>query len=505
MEKNNAAKTMSNEEVYETIAAIWDMLAQKIDIFEGPASREYTQWSIEIGNNKDRIQINLGTPDKLWIYIKSGGDDSPERFQRTKAYSAKIRNSLKHNQKFYTRKGEREGRTIGILREWCRDDKTHWNEIIPWVQDQVDLLKKIINNVDEHTDSAIETITSELKDDESSLPVYQIATYPADYTLEVLHRKWKNNEINVPTFQRNFVWTQNQSSRLIESFLVGLPVPAVFLYTVRDSQDYLVIDGQQRLRTVFDFFEGRFGDELNGFRPRFDLKGLNESSEYVGKTFSTLERSDRKKLRNATLRAFIVMQLEQNDDTSMFHIFERLNTGGTTLANQEIRDCVYHGELSKFLDDLNRIQNWRTIFGKLEPDRRKRDVELILRFFALRSNEGYKKPMKIFLNNFMKKNRNPKPSKLLAYGETFEATCQSVVDCLGARPFHIRSGINVAVFDAVMIAFSHGLSAIPEDIGSRFRRLIYDRTFQENTMSGTTDESVVARRLDAAATHLFGT
>lgn len=505
MEKNNAAKTMSNEEVYEKIAAIWDMLTQKVDIFEGPASKEYTQWSIEIGIYKDKIQINLGNPSRIWIYIKSGGDDSPERLQRTKAYSAKIRNSLKHDQKFYTRKGEREGRTIGILREWCRDDKTQWNEIIPWVQDHADLLKKIINNVDEHTESAIETITSELKDDESSLPVYQIATYPADYTLEVLHRKWKDNEINVPAFQRNFVWTQNQSSKLIESFLVGLPVPAVFLYTVRASQDYLVIDGQQRLRTVFDFFDGRFGDEVNGFRPQFDLKGLNESSEYVGKTFSTLERNDRKKLRNATLRAFIVMQLEPNDDTSMFHIFERLNTGGTALANQEIRDCVYHGELSKFLNDLNRIENWRTIFGKPEPDRRKRDVELILRFFALRSTKGYKKPMKIFLNNFMKMNRNPKPSELLLYKETFEATCQSVVDCLGARPFHIRTGINAAVFDAVMVAFSHGLSAIPGDIEARFKKLIHDKAFQENTISGTTDESVVARRLDAAETHLFGT
>lgn len=362
-----------------------------------------------------------------------------------------------------------------------------------------------MTNVNEHTEPTIETITSELKDDESSLPVYQIATYPTDYTLEVLYRKWKDNEISVPTFQRNFVWTQNQSSRLIESFLVGLPVPAVFLYTVRASQDYLVIDGQQRLRTVFDFFDGMFGDEVNGFRPQFDLKGLNESSEYVGKTFSTLERNDRKKLRNATLRAFIVMQLEPNDDTSMFHIFERLNTGGTALANQEIRDCVYHGELSKFLDDLNRIENWRTIFGKLEPDRRKRDVELILRFFALRSTEGYRKPMKIFLNNFMKMNRSPKPSELLLYRETFEATCQSVVDCLGARPFHIRTGINAAVFDAVMVAFSHGLSAIPEDIEARFKKLIYDKAFQENTISRTTDESVVARRLSAAAAHLFGT
>lgn len=146
MEKNNAAGTMSNEEVYETIAAIWDMLTQKVDIFEGPASKEYTQWSIEIGNNNDKIQINLGTPDKLWIYIKSGGNDSPERIRRTKAYSTTIRNHLQPNQDFHAKKEEKDGRTIGIQREWCRDDKTQWNEIIPWVQDHADLLKKIIND-----------------------------------------------------------------------------------------------------------------------------------------------------------------------------------------------------------------------------------------------------------------------------------------------------------------------------------------------------------------------
>lgn len=362
-----------------------------------------------------------------------------------------------------------------------------------------------MKNVDEQIDSAIESVTSELKDEESSLPVYQIATFPADYTLEVLHEKWKNNEINVPEFQRNFVWSQSQSSRLIESFLVGLPVPAVFLYTVRTNQDYLVIDGQQRLRTVFDFFDGRFGDEVNGFRPKFDLKGLNDKSEYVGKTFSTLEYSDQKKLKNATLRSFIVMQLDPDDHTSIFHIFERLNTGGTALANQEIRDCVYNGEFSKLLRELNIIENWRTIFGKPKPDRRKRDVELILRFFALRNTEEYRKPMKGFLNTFMEINMNPKHSDLVLYREVFETTCQSVVDCLGARPFHIRAGLNASVFDAVMVAFSHKLSEIPDDILTRFEELIQDKGFQESTVSGTTDEGVVARRFEAASKYLFGT
>lgn len=146
MEKSNAAEKMSYEEVYATIAAIWDMLTQKIDIFEGPASKTFTQSSIEIGIYKDKIQISLGNPSKLWIYIKCGGYDPQERTQRAKAYSKTIRNSLKTDQNFYTRNGKHEGRTIGIERGWCRDDTTHWNGIVQWAQDHAEILKKIITD-----------------------------------------------------------------------------------------------------------------------------------------------------------------------------------------------------------------------------------------------------------------------------------------------------------------------------------------------------------------------
>src|SRR6266446_6156294 len=111
-------------------------------------------------------------------------------------------------------------------------------------------------------DIEFERIPSEEEDYESAPPAYEINTYPADFTLEVLHQKWKNGDIEIPRFQRQFVWKQVQASKLIESFLIGLPVPAVFLYTERLSQRFLVIDGQQRLRSVFYFLE--LLQELNG-------------------------------------------------------------------------------------------------------------------------------------------------------------------------------------------------------------------------------------------------
>ena len=352
-------------------------------------------------------------------------------------------------------------------------------------------------------DLELEPVDSEREDYESAPPDYQIVTYPADYTLEVLHQMWKSNEIEIPDFQRTFVWKQPQASKLVESFLVGLPVPAVFFYSERQNQKYLVIDGQQRLRSIFFYFEGYYGPERKGIRPVFRLKGLNQQSQFHNRTFEDLHEEDRRRLKRATLRTFIVRQLDPDDDTSMYHIFERLNTGGTLLANQEIRNCVFHGKFSGFLDEVNKLENWRRILGKQEPDTRKRDMELILRFLAMRDLSSYSKPMKDFLLKFMKINKDPEDAVLQNIRDLFERTCEVVVTELGHKPFHVRSGLNAAVFDAVMIAFSNHLDDIPKDIRRRYDSLIRDREFEKHTRSRTTDVEVVQGRLRQAAAQLF--
>ena len=353
------------------------------------------------------------------------------------------------------------------------------------------------------TDLELEPVDSEKEDYESAPPDYQIITYPADYTLEVLHQMWKSNEIEIPDFQRAFVWKQPQASKLVESFLVGLPVPAVFFYSERENQKYLVIDGQQRLRSIFFYFEGYYGPERKGVRPVFRLRGLNQQSQFHNRTFEDLHEEDKRRLKRATLRTFIVRQLDPDDDTSMYHIFERLNTGGTLLANQEIRNCVCHGKFSIFLEEVNEMENWRRILGKKEPDTRKRDMELILRFLAMRDQSSYKRPMKDFLSKFMKINKNPEDAVLQNIRDLFERTCKSVVTELGDKPFHVRSGLNAAVFDAVMIAFSNHLDDIPQDIRRRYDGLIQDQEFEKHTRSHTTDVDVIQSRLRQAAVRLF--
>ena len=222
-------------------------------------------------------------------------------------------------------------------------------------------------NQDEYNEGT-EINESEIDDLESIPSSYDVITYPADFTLEGLVAKFNKKTMIVPGFQRNFVWNIKQASRLIESFLLGLPVPAIFLFTDGEKNEQLVIDGQQRLKTLVYFFEGFFGEPtLSGRRKVFQLTGLNEKSPFYNKSYKDLEETNEaafNKLNDSVLRAFVVKQLTPTGNTSIYHIFERLNTGGTQLVGQEIRNCVYHGPFNELLCELNSMDEWRAVFGR---------------------------------------------------------------------------------------------------------------------------------------------
>lgn len=359
------------------------------------------------------------------------------------------------------------------------------------------------------SDVAFDSVDSEAEDEEAALSTYEIVTYPADYTLSVLVDKWRRGQVKIPRFQRGFVWKQPQASRLIESFLIGLPVPAIFLYTDRsDLNNQLVVDGQQRLRTISYFFEGFFGEpSTGGKRQVFRLSGLHEKSPYLNKTYADLEREDTSawnRLNDAVLRAFVIQQLDPADDTSIYHIFERLNTGGTQLHPQEIRNAVNHGAFNDILHTMNDWPAWRNMYGTNSPDKRQRDVELILRVIALSENlEGYSKPMKDFLNRFMAKYRNADPSVLDVFTERFRRAV-GVADGLGARPFRRGAGLNAAVFDAVMTALMRSDIADigPGALKARYENLMRDSEFELNVTRSTTDDEVVPTRIAIAKRYL---
>ena len=365
-------------------------------------------------------------------------------------------------------------------------------------------------------DGLIEHIPSEETARAVSLRGYEILTYPADFTLEVLVDKWAKKEIKVPQLQRRFVWTQVQSSKLIESFLMGLPVPPVFFYQDRKDNKLLVIDGQQRLRTIVFFFSGLFGDAGSSKRTvSFNLTGLDERSPYLGATYQKLKEDDEaafNKLQNSVLRSFVMKQLDPADDTSIFQVFERLNTGGVILQGQEIRNCIYEGKFNDMLINLNNYGSWRDIIGKKSADKRMRDMELILRFFALFHNVGhYKKPMKKFLNDYMGDNKSPSDPVIEKFGREFKQTADVVIAYLGKQPFHLHRGLNAAVYDSVFTAFArHSKELSNAAVGSRgqrlqarFKKLVENTDYLSWVTSATTDDDVVPKRIDKAEEILF--
>lgn len=261
----------------------------------------------------------------------------------------------------------------------------------------------------------------EVFEESEAYVTYDIASYPSDLTLSVLAEMWKNKDIVIPEFQRNFVWKIDQSSLLIESFLLGLPVPQVFFY-VDENNKNLVIDGQQRLLSVVYFLEGYFGSEsIHGKKQVFRLAGLDDRSPYAKKRFVDLDEASQRKLKNAVLRAINIRQLNPKEEhTSVYHIFERLNTGGTPLKPQEIRNCVFRGGFATQLRELNADSNWRKILGKETLDKHQKDVELILRVFALsQAWHKYEKPMKEFLNVAMDYNSSGTTQKVKWFAERF--------------------------------------------------------------------------------------
>ncbi len=347
---------------------------------------------------------------------------------------------------------------------------------------------------DQPIEDTVESIDSEVEDATSAVPVYTISSYPTDPTLEGLHLRWQRNEIQIPRFQRGWVWNHTQASQLIESFLLGLPVPGIFLYREPKSQHLLVIDGQQRLKSIWGYFDG-YLDNVRDFYLR------NVDARWEGKRYGDLLEADRIRLRDAVLRAIIVEQTVPNDNSSVYHIFERLNTGGTHLNPQEVRNSAAHGPFNDLMNELNKHSNWRQIFGRDESDPRMRDVELVVRFHALSEpSEKYAKPMKKFLNDYMA--RHQFETSAQPYRRIFDETVDRVVEALGTRPFHVRRGINAAVFDSVMIAFARSES-IPPDIQGRWSTLLENPSFDDATRSSTTDVETVERRIRLASEILF--
>ncbi len=273
----------------------------------------------------------------------------------------------------------------------------------------------------------------------------KIYTDLADPEIEALLGKFKRGKLIVqPDFQRYYVWDVAKASKLIESALLGIPIPIIYLSEEPDNKEY-VIDGQQRLTSFFSFIDGRLPSNINA---DFRLKGLKVTSELNGKKYSELTESLQDQIRYFSVRTITFKK--ESDPSLKFGIFERLNTGAVSLNDQELRNCIYRGEFNKLLKDLSGDSDFKFILGLTGPDMRMKDIELVLRFAAFHHATylKYKPPMKNFLNMEAERYRNISISEAQELKVGFKNTCQIIRSMFGANAFKRfykgASGKNVA-------------------------------------------------------------
>jgi hypothetical protein len=308
----------------------------------------------------------------------------------------------------------------------------------------------------------------------------------------------RKGEIITPEFQRKYVWKPKQASKLIESFLLGLPVPGIFLAQDKDTGNLLVVDGQQRLRTIEAFVSGKYPVSSESFYL------IEVQDKWLNKTYKDLEPVDRKRFDDSILRASIIRQVDPKDNTSIYHIFERLNTGGTILQNQEVRNCVYYGRFNEMLHELNKNSHWRTIYNMVLPQKRMRDEELILRFFAIYYDyDRYYKPMNSFLSKFMGDNRNPSEEKLNEMKKVFLETIQYVEATVGSDAFRPKRNLNTAAFDSIMVVIAKFRSRLKPELKDNIKKLFDDVAYLKAITDGTTDPETLKNRLELTKKYLL--
>lgn len=323
---------------------------------------------------------------------------------------------------------------------------------------------------------------------------YSITSYGADYPVDAIVKRIDNNVIFVPPFQRKYVWNLKEASRFIESLILGLPVPGIFLSKEDETNRLLIVDGQQRLFSLYSFYKNNFKNKP------FKLSGVQEDLE--GKTYDSLDLADKTRLDDSIIHATVVKQEEPDDsESSIYLIFERLNSGGKILTPQEIRACVYYGDFNEYLNVIVLEKSWRDIFGKMNE--RLKEQELVLRFFALyfELNE-YKKPLKSFLNTFMHNNRNHQKYSIERMNSILIPALDFVNKTLGKEAFRIGSGPNAAIFDSVLIGLSNRLAkgeiSNESEFINAYRELLQDRVYINYAKDGTSDESTVVKRIQIA-------
>ncbi|MGJ5150984.1 DUF262 domain-containing protein [Bradyrhizobium sp. HKCCYLR1023] len=324
----------------------------------------------------------------------------------------------------------------------------------------------------------------------------RLHTETADLTVASIHQYLVSGKIEIPEFQRGYVWTRTQASRLIESLIIQCPIPVIYFSQSSDNK-LIVIDGNQRLLTIKLFLNDAF-----------ELQGLTTYPELNGQRWTSLDPRFRDHINNRTLRCITI--LKDTHPQIKFDVFERLNTGSVKLNAQELRHGINFGTLMDRIDDLAKMDLWKKTTG-FRSDKRMKGAELILRYFSFRHNRsGYEKPLSSFLDQFSAVHRNIDKPTLDRWTKEFEEALnrtfyalQNLAYRMFDQELHAVGLFNSALFDAQMIAFSETENAkilskdfSPESFQKKACLLFEDDKFVTSIREATSDEQAVKTRIE---------
>ncbi|GII32309.1 DUF262 domain-containing protein [Planotetraspora mira] len=310
-----------------------------------------------------------------------------------------------------------------------------------------------------------------------------LVTQVIDFNIDSIVRFIDEETLDLnAVYQRRDRWELSRKSRLIESFLLNIPVPSIYLNENPD-RTYSVIDGKQRLSAIYGFIKGEY-----------PLQGLEVFYEAEGLRFDDLDLTLQRSLSvRASLRAVILLNI--SDPTIQYDVFHRLNTGGISLNAQEVRNNAYRGPLNDLLNELSEHPQFHNALGihdKRESSiwRQMRDVELVLRFFALQQANTHRRMSNFdMLNEYMQRSAHLDAGELTKLRESFLSTLDKAQVAFGSLLFRrwdprtdrIPQMISVAVYDAQMLAIKEfDLSEIASharEIEQGMRELFLHRDF----------------------------
>ncbi len=340
----------------------------------------------------------------------------------------------------------------------------------------------------------------------------KVFTQSFDLAVQTVLEQWDSDTLILPEIQREYVWSDKQASRLIESLLLSIPIPLIYLAETQDSR-WEIFDGHQRVVSVIRFVENEFS-----------LRGLTLLTHLNGSKWKDLAPTEQRQFKRRMLRA-VVVTADSHPDMK-FEIFERLNTGSIVLRPQELRNSLYRGSFNDLLHELARVEAFRFCIGTKEPRKRMVDEELVLRFVALRGHlDTYRPPLKHFLNRFMASMKEvddqPKLDEstptLGEIHDVFSFTVERIAAALGKKAFRLLDpdgnavdrAPNRAVFDAEMLAFSWISGELDEDqlldLQSAVAEICQEPEFQDASRLATGDRTRTVQRVGFMAEALRAT